>query len=63
MTLLIRFILISLIAYLIFRSFTQYGQSKEEPLQNTDPAESKIKKDKKLSKDIGEYIDYEEIDK
>jgi hypothetical protein len=63
MILLIRFLLISLIAYLIFRSFTQYGHTEDEPLQKPQSPDNNIKKGKKLSKEIGEYIDYEEVDK
>ena len=61
---LIRFILISIIIFLIFRSFIRRGGVGEQP---TDRA--KVNKDdtkiinKKISKDVGEYVDYEELDK
>jgi len=59
---LIRIILISLIFYLIVRSFLRMGEvetptsKKQQPDKNKAPA-------KKISKEIGEYIDYEDIKK
>jgi large-conductance mechanosensitive channel len=61
MTLLIRFILISTIIYLIIRSFNRYfeemtsGREREQKQENTS-------KSKGVSKEIGEYTDYEEVD-
>jgi hypothetical protein len=59
---LIRYLLICVIGYLIIRSFVKFGKGtsaggKHEP----------VKKDKtpqrKISKEIGEYVDYEDIKK
>jgi large-conductance mechanosensitive channel len=60
---LIRFILIGLIVYLIVRSFTRYGAGKVHSAgqEGTDNNDKKVTK--KVSKEIGEYIDYEEIRK
>ena len=59
---LFRYLLIGLIVYLLVRSFTRYG--KEEPSAKRPEAEKKNDNPgKKVSKEIGEYIDYEEIDK
>lgn len=60
---LIRFLLIGLIVYLIIRSFTKYG--KEEAFTGNRMESEKDKKTpvKKVSKEIGEYVDYEDVDK
>jgi len=61
---LIRFILISIIIFLIFRAFIRRGGIGEQP-----PDRAKVNEDdtkiinKKISKDVGEYVDYEELDK
>ena len=57
MVLLLRVFLIGLIVYLLVRSFFLYG--KEENGQEEDRKNSK--KDKKISKDTGDYVDYEEV--
>jgi hypothetical protein len=57
MVLLLRVFLIGLIVYLIVRSFFIYG--KEDNDQDQDRKNSK--KGKKISKDTGEYVDYEEV--
>jgi uncharacterized protein YneF (UPF0154 family) len=62
MILLIRFILISLIIYLIVRSFVHYNQADDE-IRDNPGQENKTVKGKKISRKIGEYIDYEEVDK
>jgi len=62
MILLIRFILISLIIYLIVRSFVRYNQTGDETQHNSAPQDKKVKS-KKISREIGEYVDYEEVDK
>jgi len=62
MTLLIRFVLISIIIFLIIRSFARYfhelntSDHKDETGRRDDP------KSKGVSKDVGEYVDYEEVD-
>lgn len=58
----IRFVLVSLIIYLIIRSFIRYWEEDEPSARMTEP-EKKSKITKGVSKEIGEYIDYEEIDK
>ena len=57
MVLLLRVFLIGLIVYLIVRSFFLYGREENEQDRYKDSAKS----DKKISKDTGEFIDYEEI--
>jgi hypothetical protein len=63
MMILIRFILVSLIVYLIIRSFMRLGQSEEPTIRRSEPEKSSKGADKKISKEIGEYIDYEEVKK
>ena len=60
MSLLIRIILIGTVIYLIFKSFADYARTPEEE-HRTEPRkpENKIKK---ISKEVGEYVDYEEVD-
>jgi hypothetical protein len=61
MMILFRVFLIGLIVYLIVRSFTKYNKG---DLTSHKPApENKDSSGKKISKEIGEYIDYEELDK
>ena len=56
----IRYILIGLLVYLIVRSFTRQGTN---AAKNNDKKENTIKfSGKKVSKSIGEYIDYEEVE-
>jgi hypothetical protein len=55
----IRLILIGLIVYLIARSFRR---DKIDSAQNDNNQKLKFGK-KKVSKSIGEYVDYEEVDK
>jgi hypothetical protein len=58
---LIRFILIGLIVYLIVRSFTRY---RDENAHGSGGAGKDMKGvTKKVSKEVGEYIDYEEVKK
>jgi hypothetical protein len=60
---LIRFILAGLIVFLIIRSFMRYGE-KEKPLTSRpDQQEGSKIKDKRISKRMGEYVDYEEVKK
>ena len=64
MTLLIRFFLISTIIYLLIRSFARYFEEKQDPpLRNSEPTGKNGKKTKGVPKGIGEYVDYEDIDK
>jgi large-conductance mechanosensitive channel len=62
MTLLIRFILISIIIYLIIRSFVRYFEEKNtDDRKRYDNRQNKTKSGG-VSKEIGEYTDYEEVD-
>jgi hypothetical protein len=60
---LIRYLLICIIGYLIVRSFVNFSAQKKF----SEGKRGKVKKDndtgKKVSKRIGEYVDYEEIKK
>jgi hypothetical protein len=59
MILLLRVILIGLISYLIFSSFSQNARKGDKTAGSREQAE----KGKHISKQTGEYIDYEETDK
>jgi hypothetical protein len=58
---LIRYLLLCLVGYLIVRAFVNYGHDEQKS------AGSNVEKDrfpsKKVSKKIGEYVDYEEVKK
>jgi hypothetical protein len=60
---LIRYFLICLIGFLIVRSFVKFGGQGKF----SDDKRERVRKDndtaKKVSKEIGEYVDYEEIKK
>jgi hypothetical protein len=60
---LIRFFLVSLIVYLIIRSFIRFSKEEEPSRLNKDPEKNNNIPGKKISKEVGEYIDYEEVDK
>jgi len=60
---LIRFFLIGLIVYLIVRSFFRYGDSNGPAADQSGNAGNGKTAGKKVSKEIGEYIDYEEVKK
>ncbi len=55
MTLLLRVFLIGLIIYLLVRSFFLYGKDEN------DYERKNTKAGKRISKDTGDFIDYEEI--
>ena len=59
----LRLILIFLIIYLIVRAFIIAGSSKEPEKKKSDKDNIKGKSSRGVPKGIGEYIDYEEIDK
>lgn len=64
MVLLIRFILVSIIIYLIIRSFVRFfEEQKTTSHHKQEPDNNNKTKNRGISKEIGEYIDYEEIDK
>ena len=60
---LVRFVLISLIIYLIIRSFIRYGKVEEPTISRPEPEKGSKIDSKRVSKEIGEYVDYEEVDK
>jgi len=60
---LVRFILIALIIYLIVRSFVKFGNGEGPSAGKTGPHDNDKNVTKKVSKEIGEYIDYEEVKK
>lgn len=62
MVFLIRVILVSLVVYLLIRSFIMYFSEEEEVKSNE--GNNHIRNDdrhKGVSKEIGEYVDYEEV--
>jgi hypothetical protein len=63
MIILIRFLLVSLIAYLIIRSFRRYVDNEQRSTQKHEPDKNSKISSKGVSKKLGEYVDYEEIDK
>jgi large-conductance mechanosensitive channel len=60
---LIRFLLISLIVYLIIRSFVKYTNEKETSINRSEQDNRSNISRKGVSKKVGEYVDYEEVDK
>lgn len=60
---LVRFLLIGLIVYLIVRSFIKFGDGDGPSSGQTGPHKNGKPVTKKVSKEIGEYIDYEEVKK
>ena len=59
---LVRFILIGVALFLIIRSFMDSGEKEKPSDLRQGKGESKTN-GKKISKEIGEYVDYEELDK
>jgi hypothetical protein len=59
---LLRISLVFLIIYLIIRSFTKYREEMDEMYRNKGQNSKNVTNDKKISKEVGEYIDYEEVD-
>lgn len=62
MTILIRFVLISIIIYLLVRPIVKFFQGLNEPDQDQRPEKKDNPKSSGVSKEIGEYVDYEEVD-
>ncbi|NLJ43047.1 MAG: hypothetical protein GX431_05260 [Bacteroidales bacterium] len=60
MVLLIRVILVATIIYLLVKSFVNFFADEAEKEERREK-ESRSKK-KGVSKEVGEYIDYEEVD-
>jgi large-conductance mechanosensitive channel len=59
---LLRIILVCLIIFLIIRSFSRYREERDVINQNRKPDDNSVRNNKKISKEVGEYIDYEEAD-
>lgn len=60
---LIRYFLICLVGYLIVRSFVRFNEEEKRSADKHTPEKKDKVPVKKVSKEIGEYIDYEEIKK
>lgn len=60
---LIRIILISFAVYLIVRSLVKHGEKVASSAPKSDLGDSSKEISKKVSKKIGDYIDYEELKK
>lgn len=54
----LRLILICIAGYLVIKSFINYGKEEPHPTIKKDKGS-----DKKISRNLGEYVDYEEIKK
>ena len=63
MTYLIRIILIGLIIYLIGRMFVRFFEISKDSGHESGQDKKNTTGSKKISKDTGEYIDYEDLDK
>jgi len=59
--LLVRIILIGLIVYLLMRSFARFFEDEKRPSGRNVDEEKGRKKNQGVSKEVGEYIDYEEV--
>lgn len=60
---LVRFFLVGLIIFLIFRSFTSSVGSGQTDAGKPEQKDNNKPPVKKVSKEIGEYVDYEEMKK
>jgi len=58
---LVRYLLLGLIVYLLVRSFMKYSHSDSSLNQEDQPFDNSEEAGKKVSKSIGEYVDYEEV--
>jgi len=64
MVLLIRFVLVSIIVYLIIRSFARFFEEQKRTSHHRQEDENNSEKaGRGISKEVGEFIDYEEVDK
>jgi hypothetical protein len=63
MILLIRFVLVSLIIYLIIRAFSRYNEDGNESGPELRQDKNNPQGRKRISRETGEYVDYEEVDK
>jgi biopolymer transport protein ExbD len=59
----IRIILIFLIVFLVVRLFVTYGSVGTGEKKATNPDNKNTKPPKGVPKGLGEYVDYEEVDK
>ena len=59
----IRYLLIGLVIFLIVRLFIVYGSSERGVKKDTEPEKKNKKPQNGVPKNIGEYIDYEEVKK
>ena len=60
---LVRYILIGLIVYLIVRSFLRFGGGNGHSVHQNGQDKKSNQASKRISKETGEYIDYEEVKK
>jgi len=60
---LIRYLLICIIGYLVVRVFMNFSHGKKVSVDKNDEGKKDNVPQKKVSKKIGDYIDYEEIKK
>jgi hypothetical protein len=58
---LIRYILLVIIGYLVIRAFVKFGEEERQGSDHSQNVNKNNNSQKKVSKEIGEYIDYEEI--
>ncbi len=60
---LIRYLLLCIIGFLIIRAFVNFGEEDSSSGHKRETIKKDKASQKKVSKEIGEYIDYEEIKK
>lgn len=58
---LLRYLLIGLIVYLIARAFVKFGDGQDKGKNSFKRSDKQP--GKKISKEVGEYIDYEDVKK
>ncbi len=61
MVLLVRVFLIGLIIYLLMRSFARFFEEEKRSSRRHDDDERGGTKRNGVSRDVGEYVDYEEV--
>jgi len=61
MIILLRIFLIGLIIYLLVRSFVRFFSVEDQSRKSEE--EKRPAPMKKISKDVGDYVDYEDVDK
>ena len=62
MTFFIRFVLVCIIIYLLIRSFFRFFEEQKSSAGDNKNRDGKNTKTGGVSKKIGEYVDYEEVD-